>query len=771
MLLRRTLAAVWSPEERTLLNGSVRNVLLWVRTKLDSSAKVRVAEHLDEKYYLARYADVAGSGIPPFIHYLFQGFLENRDPSRNFVTRDYLSANEDVRRARINPLLHYVLFGLREGRRIPGRLAVPRPAGGNRTTEAVRSVRRVNNYWPDDLPLVSVVITSFNYGRYLREAIESVLAQTFRNFEVIVVEGGSSDPDSVETARNLAREMPQVRFLFREGRHWAGDNRNFGIGAARGRYICCLDADDLLRPIYLEVAVFLAEAYGYDVVYPSLRSFGGFEIEWLVVDASFPAITCENQVSTVALFRRSAWAHVGGYRDWGVGEGYVPEDWDFWLRMVSSGYRVKNIRQPLMLYRVHDGSLSASFRCGTPAQRAKIVEARRGLIETPAEPPDEVQIVNRWANLRQRPSEAAPSVLVALPFVAMGGAEHLFSTIAAGLRQAGRPVVLTTTVALPKSITPYFELFECLTPEIYDLPSLLDSEEWWADFLFYLIDAKNIDTILLAGSEYVYHLLPEIRAKFPKIRVFDQLFNAEGHLRNNRRYSEFIDATIVQSESLREVLVNEHKAGPATIRVIPNGIPVDSKAESVGKRWPGKFVVSFFGRMSPEKGPRVFVEIASRLRQYGEIQFCMAGEGPELEAVLELIRRRRLEDRIWAPGLIKGVHPLIAQSDVVVVPSLLDGMPAVALESQLLGTPVVASRVGGIPEIILDGETGFLCEPGDVEEFCTRILKLYDDGELRARMGERAAAWAQQFSAEGMVASYCSLIDCGVQKERNAARG
>jgi hypothetical protein len=109
--------------------------------------------------------------------------------------------------------------------------------------------------WPADRPLVTVVIPSFNYGRFLGEAVDSVLAQTFTNIEVIVVEGGSTDPESRRVA--CALDRPRVRIVEQHEPHLVGANRNFGICHARGKYVCCLDADDLLAPTYIEKAVFL----------------------------------------------------------------------------------------------------------------------------------------------------------------------------------------------------------------------------------------------------------------------------------------------------------------------------------------------------------------------------------------------------------------------------------------------------------------------------------------------------------------------------------
>ncbi len=85
-----------------------------------------------------------------------------------------------------------------------------------------------------DWPLVSVVVTSFNYGHFVADAVDSVLAQTFKDLEVIVVEGGSSNPTSRLVVAALQR--PRTRVLMQGGNHRAGANRNFGISQARGRY-------------------------------------------------------------------------------------------------------------------------------------------------------------------------------------------------------------------------------------------------------------------------------------------------------------------------------------------------------------------------------------------------------------------------------------------------------------------------------------------------------------------------------------------------------
>lgn len=360
-----------------------RNFLFWARAYANGDSRRLLRQHYQDDYYVARYRDIAESAIPGLLHYICAGYLEGRNPSQTFDLRYYLRRYPDVAKAGIHPLLHYVLFGVREGRSPSRRMMLPKAAWNDGLPEVPAERVRLDNSWPADLPLVSVVIPCFNYGAYVAEAIESVLKQTFPSYEIIVVEGGSTDGATIQRVKELELQYPDTRFFFRDGRHLAGDNRNYGIRQARGRYICCLDADDLIRPTYLEVAVFLAEGYGYDLVYPSVQCFGDSKDKWVLEDASFPEIAAENQVSTVALFRKAAWETVGGFRDWGAGIDHVPEDWDFWVRLVGYGFRAKAIGAPLMLYRVHDRSLTAAGKRGREYHKQAIARANPELFEEP----------------------------------------------------------------------------------------------------------------------------------------------------------------------------------------------------------------------------------------------------------------------------------------------------------------------------------------------------------------------------------------------------
>jgi glycosyltransferase involved in cell wall biosynthesis len=247
------------------------------------------------------------------------------------------------------------------------------------------------------------------------------------------------------------------------------------------------------------------------------------------------------------------------------------------------------------------------------------------------------------------------------------------------------------------------------------------------------------------------------------------LFNDQVHIENNRRYSSFIDITVVPSETLATILRRQHGETPGRIRVIPHGIhlekrpaPCQSGQLDLPDAFRGKTLIGFFGRLSEEKRPRMFVEIANRLRGRRDLAFCMTGDGPERARVLSLIDKMGLKERFHAPGFVEDLAPLLEATDIVVVPSRLDGMPLIVLESQAAGKPVVASAVGSIPEMLADGEAGYICPTGDLDAFCCRIQQLADDPQLRRRMGTTGmTAVRQRYSAESMIQAYLDVFRAG----------
>ena len=204
-------------------------------------------------------------------------------------------------------------------------------------------------------PRVSVLIPCYNHGEFLDEAVNSVLAQTCTDFEVVIVDDGSTE---AATRDRLAEfERPKTRLVCAPHAELAAA-RNRALAESIGRYVCALDADDRLDPSFLEKTVAVLEREP-SVAFVSawLRAFGDETWEWKPERCDLAALLAENTVLTTALVRRDAIEAVGGY------DGSMPqqgdEDWDLWLTLAERGYRGVIVPEVLFYYRRRAGSMSS----------------------------------------------------------------------------------------------------------------------------------------------------------------------------------------------------------------------------------------------------------------------------------------------------------------------------------------------------------------------------------------------------------------------------
>jgi glycosyltransferase involved in cell wall biosynthesis len=171
-------------------------------------------------------------------------------------------------------------------------------------------------------------------------------------------------------------------------------------------------------------------------------------------------------------------------------------------------------------------------------------------------------------------------------------------------------------------------------------------------------------------------------------------------------------------------------------------------------------VVLAAGRLSPEKGFAVLVDAAAEVcRADPSAGFAVFGEGtlrPELE---RHVARLGLAGRFVMPGFRTDLDALVPAADVVALPSFTEGLPNVALEAGAAGVPVVATAVGGTPEVIADGETGYLVPPGDPAALAARLGELLRDPRLRRKMGEAGQRrMRERFTFAAQAAAYLKLF-------------
>jgi sugar transferase (PEP-CTERM/EpsH1 system associated) len=235
-------------------------------------------------------------------------------------------------------------------------------------------------------------------------------------------------------------------------------------------------------------------------------------------------------------------------------------------------------------------------------------------------------------------------------------------------------------------------------------------------------------------------------AGVPIVISSERTMGQEGRLRRwlNRITGPLPDRVACVSESVAEFAAQTIGIPPAKLAVIPNGIPLedfqpgDRSRARVDLGIPLRAVVAgTVGRLQPVKGTGYLLEAWSRLASdHPDAILLLVGGGPQQAALERMSRRlgiservRFLGDRADVPGLLRGM-------DVFVLPSLWEGMPNAALEAMAVGLPVVATAVGGTSEVVVDGVTGLLVQPGDPDALAQSIARLLRDPDLRHKMGQ-----------------------------------
>ena len=196
-------------------------------------------------------------------------------------------------------------------------------------------------------PQVSVVIPVYNTGDYLAEALASVRRQTWRDFEVVVVDDGSTDAKTLAILDAAARE-PEVT-VHRTANRGPALARNFAIEQARGAYILPLDSDDWLAPEFLARTVPLLDADPkLGVVYTWVGLVGGHHGVWQTGGFTLLELLSRCTIHVCSLYRRELWADVGGYDPRFVESC---EDWDLWLGAAKRGWTGRGVPEVLVYYR------------------------------------------------------------------------------------------------------------------------------------------------------------------------------------------------------------------------------------------------------------------------------------------------------------------------------------------------------------------------------------------------------------------------------------
>jgi glycosyltransferase involved in cell wall biosynthesis len=322
------------------------------------------------------------------------------------------------------------------------------------------------------------------------------------------------------------------------------------------------------------------------------------------------------------------------------------------------------------------------------------------------------------------------------PHLGPGGAERVLLEMAGALNPADYETFLIATQSADDS---WRGQWTERAGHVYDLRKLVDAEKLAAGVYSICVNWE-LDALVLQNSLSAYSVLPQIKQRLPRIRTLDLIHSADADwnlVTVTREVDAALDVRVATSATVRRELI-VHGIAESKIRLILNGVDLERfNLEHAGAS-DGPHVILFAGRLDAVKRPWLLAEIALRLRHRrgrDDFRFVVAGDGPESAGLLRRVRAHNLEPLFEFRGHVADIAPELAACEVLILPSKSEGVPLIVLEAFAASRPVVASAVGGVPEVVTP-ETGILVpqDGAEIENFAAALDLLIADPGLRRQL-------------------------------------
>ncbi|MDF2460680.1 MAG: glycosyltransferase [Candidatus Saccharibacteria bacterium] len=630
-----------------------------------------------------------------------------------------------------------------------------------------------NRPWNKNAPLVSVVIPYYNRADTIDDTIGSLHIQTFTDFEVLIVDDGSTDPVSTQKLKDLNLKGLDAQIIHQKNQGVSAA-RNTGISKAKGKYVICLDSDDVLEPTFIEKASVLMETSpDVSIATSDREDFGVIDARTVYSPYDPQDLWINNMIITAAAFRKEAWRASGGYKS---GIGY--EDWEYWINLGENGYWGQVIPEPLFRYRtsmqsrfigdkdIHFNNIK-KIRELHPRYKQKVsaLQAKRQFTKRVVEPASAFTNLDNKA-FYANPDNGRPNILITVPWMTFGGAETLIYN---DCRQIKDEVNFSCSTGL-KSKHEWEYKFKEITPRVYHMANLFEDPALYIEFVANYIETRQIDILHVIHNGFTFDMLAELKSRFPDLKVAVTLFNDRvEYFDQSIAAQQYIDAFSSDNEAVAGHFEQE-LGDRARVRIIPNGIncydefsPVlfdrASEREALGIA-PNELAVLFVGRFSPEKNPDVFVRAAGQLLakpKNRSLRFFLIGDGPTKKDVEDLMAEINRPEIINL-GYQSEPARYLSAADIFVLPSSIEGFPLSILEAMAMRLAVVVSRVGAIPEVIDSGRDGVIVTPGSDTEIAAAIGELLRDRDLLENMKTAARQKVEsQYSTIALGRNYLGM--------------
>jgi len=594
-------------------------------------------------------------------------------------------------------------------------------------------------------PLVSIVTPFYNQGSTILETVNSVLNQTFINFEYIIVNDGSSSSQAKVLQTIKDDRVSIINLDENIGNGSPAAARNMGIQGAKGKYVVCLDSDDILDPTFIEKSLILLETNPeVKIASTDVNMFGHDNKRVGYVDYSATDLIDDNRLITASMFTREAWEITNGYKS---GIGY--EDWEFWINQAEHGYFGKLINEPLFSYRtaLHSRYVEDKKKHRNNIKTIKQLhphykETVRHLQHSRRKFKNVINPETAFVNLDSKDSykklSSKKRILFALPWMTFGGAETLIVNFCNEIKDT---YDLSFVTGL-ESRHEWEYKFKEMSDNIYHLPTLFNDKRLYVRFISNFIKTRKIDVLHTIHTSFMFDMIPELKKEHPNLKIVVTMFNdrVSHYFQPSIQLNEYVSAYVTDNEATAN---HYTKLLPdtATVVRIPNGIDCfndynpalfdrHNERKLLGLK-DDDLAVFFIGRLSEEKNPDVFLDVAKSVvvdKKISKVKFFVVGDGV-MRSELEKTIRSIGSENVTYLGYDPAVAHLLSAADIFVLPSAVEGFPLSILEAMAMSVAVIASDVGAVSDVIETGVDGIVVKPGSKTEITEAIVTLRGDIE------------------------------------------
>lgn len=654
-------------------------------------------------------------------------------------------------------------------------------------------------------PTVTVLLPVYNAAGFIAQTIESILAQTFTDFELLLINDGSSD-ESVKIIEQF--NDSRIRLVLNERNLGLIETLNRGAALARGKYIARMDADDVALPQRLEKQVaFLNQHSGIHIVaafVDFINTDGEVTGSWstdraanteAAIQAMMPQTNC---IAHPAVMIRTETLRQFLYSPAQKGA----EDYDLWLRLLAAGKRIAKIEEVLLHYRIHLASITVQLKAAVPLEKrllrikrkfaagqlrrfrfSKILVAvlismtrntarhilknklpgwlrdlKRIFTESP------LQLAFERRRMEYVLSRYTGTKVFVFPYTHVGGAEQVHADIVR-VFSAEKPIVIFSGFSENEK---FLHLFEPHA-QVLNIPGLLNHPftrnrarrqlcQWFAQ--------TEQPVFFGSNAAFFYDMLPQLPENVKCIDLIHAFKHQPGGNLAHLRYLNFmpkLTARIFVSEAARQEFDTFcfHNNMPQSERkklvLISNAV---AKVESSANPISHPIGVLFVGRNSAEKRLPLFLQAAAKLQTLhpGKFTFTVVGAKRTSPEYGFVNFRGEISDAA-------AIAEHYAANDVLVLTSSREGFPMVIMEAMMHGLVVIATPVGDIPNRLAAGNSIVLSSASEetvADEIVKSLQEISEHPQQAGELKKAAKQFAEhEFSTEKFIRSYQNLLKSG----------